>query len=188
MIKIGIVLGSVREGRLGNQVADWFLEEANKRNDENVEYELVDLADYRLPLLGISPSGEEAETIKNWSEKMASFDGYVYVTAEYNHAIPGAFKNALDYLKPELADKAVGFAGYGGLGAARSIEMHRSAAALQGLAGVSRDVNLNLAVDFENFQTFKPAPFHNDEVKGLLDQLISWSKALKTVRLETVNN
>src|SRR5690625_3706639 len=106
MLKIGIVLGSVREGRNGEQVAKWMMDFANNRNDQDVEYELVDLADYRLPFLGESlPETEQEEanaTIKAWSDKMASFDGYIFITPEYNHAIGGALKNALDYLNTEV--------------------------------------------------------------------------------------
>src|SRR5690625_6927223 len=93
-LKIGIIQGSVREGHNVDAVAKWMLDFAEKRNDA-VAYELVDLADYNLPLLGSKYAGEDAEEqIKAWSEKMASFDGYIFVTPEYNHAIGGALKNA----------------------------------------------------------------------------------------------
>jgi NAD(P)H-dependent FMN reductase len=95
-----------------------------KRNDGGIEYEIVALADYDLPLLGAKlPEDRQAAAgaaIQAWSEKMASFDGYVFVTPEYNHAVGGALKNALDFLKPEVADKAAGFVGYGSLGGARA--------------------------------------------------------------------
>src|SRR6185312_10698324 len=84
-LKIGIVQGSVREGRNGDAVAKWIHDFAVKRND--AEYEIVDLANYNLPFLGSANAQPDAETqIKAWSEKMASFDGYIFVTPEYNHA------------------------------------------------------------------------------------------------------
>lgn len=183
MLKIGVILGSVREERNGLAVAKWTVEKANEfRKGEDVSFELVDLADYSLPFLGITPTEEQAAAINAWSEKIASFDGYIFITAEYNHGVAGAFKNALDFLKPEFKDKAVAFIGYGGLGAARSIENLRMIVAELGLASTQRNVNLSLMTDFENMSVFKPAAFHDGEVKELLDQLIAWSGALKTIR------
>lgn len=183
MVKIGIILGSVREGRNGKAVADWALEKAAGFNkDIEASYELVDLADYDLPFLGKVPTEEQQKAINDWSEKIASFDGYIFITAEYNHGVAGAFKNALDFLKPEFKNKAVGFIGYGGLGAARSIENLRVIVAEQGLASVQRTVNLSLMTDFLNMSEFKPAEFHDAELIELLDQLLSWSKALKSIR------
>lgn len=183
MLKIGIVLGSVREGRNGLAVANWTINKAKELSDQNlVEYELVDLIDYNLPFLGTKSSAEQVNSIQSWSEKIASFDGYIFITAEYNHGIAGAFKNALDFLKPEFKDKAVAFIGYGGLGAARSIENLRVIVAELGLASTQRNVNMSLMTDFENMTVFKPAPFHEGELRELLSQLISWSQALKGVR------
>lgn len=183
MLKIGIILGSVREGRNGLAVAHWALEKARAASDDSlVSYELVDLVDYDLPFLGTQTTPEQDLAIKNWSEKIASFDGYIFITAEYNHGVAGAFKNALDFLKPEFKDKAVAFIGYGGLGAARSIENLRVIVAELGLASTQRNVNLSLMTDFENMSVLKPAAFHDGEVAELVSQLTNWSKALKTIR------
>src|SRR5699024_342966 len=109
--------GSVREGRNSEAVTQWIHDFAVNRNDEGVEYEIVELADYDLPLLGSKLSEDRqaaaGAAIQAWSEKMASFDGYVFITPEYNHALGGALKNALDYLKPEVANKAAAMVGYG---------------------------------------------------------------------------
>src|SRR5690606_22854003 len=126
MLKIAIIQGSVRQGRNGDAVAKWMLDFANNRNDAEVEYELVDLADYKLPLLGAevqeSIQAESEQAVKAWSEKIASFDGYIFVTPEYNHSVGGALKNALDYINPEVNNKAAGFVGYGSLGGTRAHE------------------------------------------------------------------
>lgn len=183
MLNIGVVLGSVREGRNGLAVANWTVEKAKAfSNSEDVQFELVDLANYDLPFLGKTPTAEQGAAIGAWSEKIASFDGYIFITAEYNHGVAGAFKNALDFLKPEFKDKAVAFIGYGGLGAARSIENLRVIVAEQGLASTQRTVTFSLMTDFENMSTFTPADFHEGELKELLGQLTAWSAALKTVR------
>ena len=122
-LKIGIVIGSVREGRNAQSVANWMYDFATNRNDVNVEYELVDLKNYPLPMLGANVTDSNGEdAIKAWSNKMASYDGYIFVVPEYNHAIGGALKNALDYLNPELNNNAAGFVGYGSTGGTRAHE------------------------------------------------------------------
>lgn len=185
MLKIGIILGSVREGRNGEAVANWTYDFAKNRNDA-AEYEIVDLAKYALPFLG-APVAEEnkqatEKAVKAWSEKIASFDGYIFVVPEYNHAVGGAFKNALDYLNPELNNKAAGFVGYGSLGGVRAHENLRLILGELQVADVRTAVTFSLMTDFENFSVFKPADFHADNANGMLDQLLSWSGALKTVR------
>ncbi|CCV63939.1 NADPH-dependent FMN reductase [Alteracholeplasma palmae J233] len=180
MLKIGIISLSVREGRNAVAVSKWVLEQSKKRKD--AEFELVDLYDYKLPLLGLTPTAQEGKTIKAWQDKMASFDAYIFVTPEYNHSYPGAFKNASDYLKPELQNKVVGYVGYGGLGGIRAIEAHRLVAAEQGLASVQRTVNFMLMSDFVDFAEFKPAAYHEPIAQEMFDQVILWGNALKTVR------
>ncbi|MEC5423926.1 NAD(P)H-dependent oxidoreductase [Virgibacillus sp. C22-A2] len=185
MLKIGIVLGSVRQGRNGEAVANWTYDFATKRNDD-VEYEVVDLVDYNLPMLGAAvpeAAQQEAEAaIKGWSEKIASFDGFIFIAPEYNHAVGGAFKNALDYLKPEVSNKAAGFVGYGSLGGTRAHENLRLILGELQVADVRAAVNFSLMTDFENMSVFKPADYHAANANEMLDQVISWSGALKKVR------
>ncbi len=181
-IKIGIVIGSVRQGRNAEAVANYIFEKAKNRNDEGVEYELVDLADYKLPFMGAEATAEEEAAIKAWSEKMASFDGYVFVTPEYNHAVGGALKNALDFLNPEVNNKAAGFVGYGSLGGTRAHENLRLILAELQVATVRTAVTFSLMSDFENMSVFKPADYHDANINGMLEQVINWSRALKTVR------
>ncbi|MBB6452604.1 NAD(P)H-dependent FMN reductase [Salirhabdus euzebyi] len=184
MIKIGIILGSTRPGRNGEAVAKWIYEAAQNRTDS--DFELVDIADYNLPLLDepVPPSmGQyQHEHTKKWSEKIASFDGYIFVTPEYNHATSGALKNAIDYLYNEWNNKACGFVGYGSLGGARAVENLRMIAAELQLADVRSQVGFSLFTDFENFSEFKPGDHHKDAVDSLFNQVISWSNALKAIR------
>jgi len=181
-IKIGIIIGSVRQGRNAEAVAKYILEKAKSRKDQSVEYELVDLLDYKLPFLGMEPSEEEQNAIQAWSNKMASFDGYIFVTPEYNHAVGGALKNALDYLNPELNNKAAGLVGYGSLGGTRAHENMRLILAELQVATVRTAVTFSLMNDFENMSVFKPMDYHEGNINTMLEQLINWSRALKTVR------
>lgn len=180
-MNIGIIIASVRDQRVGKDIAQWVFDYAKKRDDKT-RYELVDLKDYDLPLLGMKPKEGQGEAIKRWKDKMNSLDGYIYVTPEYNRVLPGAFKNALDYLLVEVQNKAVGFVGYGGLGGLSAIQSLRMISAEQSLASVSAMVNLSVIVDFDKEGNFKPNPYHGKDVELLLEQVNAWSKALKTMR------
>lgn len=186
MTKIGIISGSVREGNNATAVSQWILDFANNRNDEGVEYELVPLSDYDLPLLGAKLDADRAETagaaIKAWSEKMASFDGYVFITPEYNHSVGGALKNALDYLNPEVNNKAAALVGYGSLGGARAHENMRIILAELRVATVRTTTNFSIITDFENMSVFKPNDYNKTNAEGMFNDLLLWTKALNTIR------
>lgn len=184
MIKLAIVVGSTRPGRKADAVARWVLEIARKRSD--AEFELVDIAEFKLPLLDepVPPSrGQYSQPhTKAWSAKIASFDGYVFVTPEYNHGPSGALKNAIDYLYAEWNNKAAGFVGYGSAGGVRAVEHLRQVMGELMVADVRAQVMLSLFTDFENFTTFKPAAMHEKAVSAMLDQVVAWSGALKPLR------
>lgn len=122
------------------------------------------------------------EHTKKWAARIAEFDGYVFVTPEYNHGISGALKNAIDYLYAEWNNKAAGFVGYGSAGGVRAVEALRLVMGELQVADVRAQVMLSLRTDFENYTTFKPADYHNQSVETMLDQLVSWSRAMRTVR------
>ncbi|MFF4243403.1 NADPH-dependent FMN reductase [Streptomyces sp. NPDC001822] len=184
MVKIGIILGSTRPGRNGEAVARWVHDVASQRTD--AEYELVDLLDYNLPHLDemMPPSmGQYAQAhTQEWARKIASFDGFVMVTPEYNHSTSGALKNAIDFLYAEWNNKAVGFVGYGSLGGSRAVEHLRLISAELQMADVRAQVALSLFTDFENFSTFKPGEHQVDALNATLDQVQAWSAALAPLR------
>jgi len=184
MTKIGIILGSTRPGRNGEAVAKWVLDIASKRSD--AEFELVDLLDYNLPHLdeAIPPSMDQyskPHTLE-WAQKIDSFDGFIIVTPEYNHSTSGALKNAIDFLYKEWNNKAVGFVGYGSIGGARAVEHLRLISAELQLADVRAQVLLSLMNDFENFSKFLPNDYQVQALNTVIDQVISWSKALEPIR------
>jgi NAD(P)H-dependent FMN reductase len=184
MVRIGIIVGSTRPGRNTEAVANWIFDIAKQRID--AEFELVDITDFNLPLLDepIPASAKQytKEHTKVWSEKIASFDGYVFVTPEYNRATSGALKNAIDFLYTEWNNKAAGFVGFGSMGGARAVENLRLIMGELQVADVRTQVALSLITDFENFSEFKPAPYHQTSADTMLDQVVAWSTALKTVR------
>ncbi|MEU6410572.1 NAD(P)H-dependent oxidoreductase [Microbispora sp. NPDC046933] len=185
MIKVGVIIGSTRPGRNGAAVARWVHDLAVKRGD--ADYELVDLEDYALPHLdeplpAAAGQYEHAHT-RRWSEAVAALDAFVFVTPEYNRSTSGALKTAIDFLYAEWANKAAGFVGYGVDGGARAIEHLRQILATAGVAGVAPQVTLSIRDDFENFSDFRPAARHEDSVRLMLDQVVSWAEALRTVRV-----
>ena len=184
MYKIAVVTGSTRPGRNNIAVANWVLENAQKRDD--AQFELVDIADFNLPVLDEAmPAGFQQyanEHTKKWSQTIAQYDGYIFVTPEYNHSISGALKNALDYISVEWNNKAAGFVGYGSAGGVRAVEHLRQIASELQMAHVRNQVQLSLFTDFENFSEFKPADMHLENLTAMLDQLVPWTAAMKTLR------
>src|SRR5258707_13298701 len=121
--KIGIIISTTRPGRFADIPTNWLFNIAMERND--ADFEIVDLRDYPMPFfeekvpLHVAPP--QNEVALSWGEKIARLDGYIFVTAEYNHSIPAVLKNALDYLWSEIHRKPATFLGYGGGGAAPAL-------------------------------------------------------------------
>lgn len=184
MINIGIIIGSTRPGRKAEAVAKWVHGIAAARKD--AEYELIDIKDFNLPLLDepMPPSlGKYSQPhTKAWAAKIAAQDAFVFVTPEYNHGPSGALKNAIDFLFAEWNNKAAGFVGYGSAGGVRAIESLRLVMGEIKVADVRQAVQLSLFTDFENFTTFKPAAAHEQTVNAMLNEVIAWGTALKSVR------
>jgi NAD(P)H-dependent FMN reductase len=176
-LKIGIILGSTREGRVSPQVGQWVKTIADQRND--AIYEIVDIKEYRLPFLGEST---DVSGITQWTQKLASLDGFVFIVSEYNHSISASLKNALDLAKKEWNNKGAGIVSYGSAYGARAAEHLRGILNELQIADVRNQVLLSLFLDFENYSVFKPMPMHTQNLNNLLDQVLSWSQALKTIR------
>jgi NAD(P)H-dependent FMN reductase len=121
---------------------------------------------------------------RTWSAKIASFDGYVFVTPEYNHGPSGALKNAIDFLNIEWGNKAAGFIGYGATLGARSVEHLRLVMASLQVATVTAQVGLSLFTDFEHFSVFTPSAMQEQYANRVYDQVIAWSGALAKLRNE----
>src|ERR1700704_991083 len=187
MPRIGIILGSTRPNRNGEQVARWVYDIASQRSD--AEFELVDLRDYPLPHLDepMPPSlGQyQGDHTRQWAAKIASFDGFVIVTPEYNQGTSGVLKNAIDYLYAEWNNKAVGFVSYGSADGARAVEHLRLVAGELQMADVRQQVVLSLMTEFENFSVFKPGDYNLPALNTLLDQVVAWSSALAPLRAAT---
>lgn len=178
MIKIAIVIGSTRQGTVGTQVAAWVHSIVQGKKD--VVFEIVNVADYRLPLLGET---QDQSPVQKWSQKIASFDGYIFTVAEYNHSVVGSLKNAIDLLKPEWENKAAAIVSYGYGGGARAAEHLRGILSSLHVGHVRKHVMLDLATDFvDKASKLAARPFQTKLVLDQLNELVDWTNALKTLR------
>lgn len=189
-MKIGVIVGSIRKGRKGDSVGAWVVEQARTRGAElpdaksSFEYELVDLADFGLGLMdqevipGMANRQYDNDAATAWSQKIDEFDGFVFVTAEYNHSIPGTFKNAFDWLTPEWGGKSVAFVSYGADGGVRAVEHFRTVVANAMMQAVRGQVSLNLFTEFDG-NTLAPADRRAGELATALDQLEALTATLR---------
>ncbi len=184
VVKIGVILGSTRPGRNGEQVARWVMDVAAKRDD--AAFDLIDLADYPLPHLDepLPPSMGQYQNVhtQQWAATISQYDGFIFVTPEYNHSTSGVLKNAIDYLFAEWNNKAVGFVSYGSVGGARAAEHLRLVAGELKMADVRTQVALSLFTDFVNFSQLIPGEHHVQALNTLIDEVIAWSSALAPLR------
>ena len=188
-MKIAIILGSTRPGRFGEQVAHWVLEQSKGRDD--AEFEFVDLKDYDLDLLNeptvpgaAKRQYENAKTVR-WGAKIDEFDGYVFVTPEYNHGVPAALKNAYDVLYPEWLHKGAALVSYGVDGGVRAVEQWRTILANAQMHVVRGQVSFNTMIEVEKGEDgdlLAPAERRAKEIRNVLAQLTKLTAATSVLR------
>lgn len=181
--RIGIICGSTRPGRIGGDVAQWVFK--TLQNHPSAQVELIDIADFNLPVLDepdFAASGNYAhDHTKAWSAAVANLDGFIFVTPEYNHSTSGALKNALDFLYNEFTHKAAGFVSYGYTDGLRAVEHLRLILANFHVATVRSQVGLSLINDTTD-GAFTPRAHHENALTKTLDEVVTWTTALKSVR------
>jgi NAD(P)H-dependent FMN reductase len=183
-LKIAIVVGSTRPGRKAADVAGWIHQRAAER--AAARYDIIDLADHPLPFLDepIPPSRGQYtnDHTKAWAATIADYDGFVFVTPEYNHSTSAVLKNAIDYLYGEWNNKAAAFVSYGSMSGARAVEQLRGICSELQIAHVRQQVSFSIFADFENMTAFTPTPLHEPLADTMFTQLEGWAHALKTLR------
>ncbi|MEU1329420.1 NAD(P)H-dependent oxidoreductase [Streptomyces sp. NPDC005865] len=188
--KIGIVLGSTRPGRRGRMVADWVAKTGVEHLPE-VHFDILDLADFGLPLLDEPQPPAAGQYSKHhtlrWSEAVGGYDGFVFVTPEYNRSITGALKNAIDFLYAEWNHTAAGCVGYGVQGATRAVEHLRLILSELKVATVRSQVSLSLFGDFTIEDptlpgAFTPQAHHERTLVTVLRETVEWAEALQELR------
>jgi NAD(P)H-dependent FMN reductase len=188
--RIGIVISTTRMGRFADKPVEWLWNLASARSD--MEFEIVDLRKYPLPFFDepMSPAWAPPrnEIAQRWAKKVAELDGFIFVTAEYNHGVPGVLKNALDYAYAEFNRKPAAYVGYGGVGAARSVEHLRLINIELQMVPTRSAVHIG-GTDFIGMlmhgKTFADAPQLEPAAHAMLEELSWWTHALKTARTAT---
>lgn len=185
--KIAVIITSTRDVRFGEKPAQWIYDTAAQRDD--MEFEIVDLRDFPLPFFNEKASNAwvptENEVGQRWQKKVAEYDGYIFIVAEYNRSITAVLKNALDFAYPEWNRKPAAAVGYGSVGGARAIEHLRNIAVELQMAPTRFGVHIGGSDFFAVWRDGKPLTelTHLDgPVKAMLDDLSWWATALKTAR------
>jgi NAD(P)H-dependent FMN reductase len=189
--RIAVVISTTRATRFGDKPAQWIRKLAAERGDMSVE--VLDLRDYPMPFFDEPASNawmpSKDPVAQRWQKKVAEYDGYIFVTAEYNRAIPAVLKNALDYAYPEWNRKPAAYVGYGGVGAARAIEQLRLVNIELKMAPMRTGVHIGGADFMAVWQQGKALEELPHLAKGaveMLDELAWWTGALKAAREERV--
>lgn len=190
-LQIAVIVGSTRPRRRTRLVAEWTRRRAASAFGDRAVVTLVDIADYALPLLDEpvpAAIGEyrQPHTLR-WAAEIARYDGFVFVTPEYNHSMPAALKNAIDFLFAEWNDKAAGFVSFGLHGGVRSVEHLRLTLAEVKVACVRGQVAMNLFTDFDlpdmtEAGVFAPASHHDAAFDRMIRELDEWASALRGLR------
>jgi len=191
-MRIAIIVGSTRPGRKGSTVGRWVHDHALQRDDVpgKVDFDLLELEDFDLPLLdeptipAAADQEYEVPETRAWSERIVQYDGYVFVTPEYNHGVPAAMKNAVDVLGPEWANKAVGFVSYGSDGGVRAVEHWRNVVANLLMTDVRAQVSLLVFEDWKDGE-FRPLDRREQELDTMLDQLIEMTRSVRALRVDS---
>lgn len=188
--RIAAIMSTTRANRFADKPAKWICDLAAARGD--MEVELVDLRDYPMPFFDEPASNayipSANEVAQRWQQTVASFDGYIFVTAEYNHGIAAVLKNALDYAYPEWARKPGACLGYGSVGGARACEQLRLIMVELQMAPTRNGVHIQGADFFDalqNGRAIASLPYLEQNAGVMLDELLWWTKALAAARAST---
>lgn len=183
-LKIAVIVGSTRPGSVGGKVAEWYVDQA--KSVEGITLDTIDLNEEKLPFLDEPMPPQMGQYThahtKKWSEKIAGYDAYVWVSAEYNHSIPAALKNAVDYLFHEWVNKPVALVSYGTMGGVRAAEHLRQVAGELQMADIRLPIMIrNPWAMFDEEGNMNPE-LVSGNVPEQLEQLKWWGDALKVAR------
>lgn len=186
MLKLQVIIASTRPGRMGLTIGRWFHGFAERQG--KLDARLVDLAEVNLPLLDEPKHPRfrqyQQPHTKAWSATVAEADAYVFVTPEYNYSAPPALMNALDFLFHEWAYKPVGFVSYGGVaGGTRAVQMLKLTVTGLRMMPLPEGVTIPFfSQHLDPAGAFKPTEAHETAAATMLDELLRWAEALKTLR------
>jgi len=184
-VKLTVVLASVRDGRAGEAIAQWFVTRAKEHGKFDIE--IADLKELNLPIMN-EPQHPRLkkyvhESSKRWSGIVGGSDAFVFVTPEYNYTMPPALVNALDTVYHEWTYKPVAFVSYGGVsGGIRSVQTAKLMVTGFKMMPMVEAVNIPFYSQLMQDGVFKSNETHDKAVGPMLDELARWSEALKSLR------
>jgi NAD(P)H-dependent FMN reductase len=187
-MKLKIIIGSTRPGRVGLPITNWFYGIAEKNG--KFEVEVLDLAVINLPLMD-EPNHPRLhqytkQHTKNWSKKIVDGDAYIFVTPEYNYSLPATIKNAIDYLSQEWQYKPVGFVSYGGIAAGtRSVQMLKQVVTTLNMMPIYESINIPFVSEYISDEgNFVSNERFDTNAQEMLNKIYLWAKHLKALREE----
>jgi NAD(P)H-dependent FMN reductase len=181
-----IIVASVRPGRIGLPVANWFVDRATEH--AGFELEVADLAEVALPMLDEPAHPRLRDYTKEhthaWSATVEAADAIVMVTAEYNYGYPPALKNAIDYLHHEWRYKPVGFVSYGGVAAGtRAVQQLKQVVTALSMMPTGPSVNIPFVFQFlDHDGAIQGNDIMAQAATDMLDELLRLDGALRTLR------
>lgn len=185
MPRLSVIVASTRPGRVGLPIAQWFVEHAKAHG--KFEVDVADLHEINLPLLDEPRHPrlgqyEHAHT-RAWSARVNAADAFVLITPEYNYGSPPALLNAVDYLSAEWAYKPAAFVSYGGVsGGTRSVQMTKQVLTTLKIMPIPEAVTIPFFMNAMTEGTFTGGSTHAAAATTMLDELLRWAEALKTLR------
>jgi NAD(P)H-dependent FMN reductase len=185
-IRVAVIIGSTREGRYADVIANWFLARARRRDDITVD--VLDLAEIELPARF---TRERTPALTDYLSRLGAADAFVVITPEYNHSYPASLKHAVDFANLEWHRKPLAFVSYGGVsGGLRAVEHLRQVFAERHAFGIRDTVSFhNPWPQFaDDGELHDPAATDAVEtaVRLMLDDLVWWATALRTARAADV--
>jgi NAD(P)H-dependent FMN reductase len=180
-----VIVGSIRPGRAGKPVAEWFIDRARAHGGFDVE--VADLAEIRLPLME-EPNHPRLrqytlQHTHDWSARIDRADAIVFVTPEYNYGYPATIKNAIDYLHQEWKDKPAGFVSYGGIAAGtRAVQQLKQVITTLKMVPVFESVNIPFHTQFIRDGRFEPNDVLEQAATAMLNELVRVGGALRPLR------
>jgi len=192
--KIALIIGSTRPTRFADVPAQWMLKQAQARDDMTVE--LVDLRDYNLPIFAEVASNawapSQSPEARKWQQKLAGFDGYIFVVAEHNRSLPASLKNALDHAYVEWARKPFGAIAYGSMGGANALAHLQNIGVELQMVPTRNNVRIGGSDFFRVHNGFGGSgnladiePVILPAAKAMLDDVVWWAKATMAARAGT---
>jgi NAD(P)H-dependent FMN reductase len=190
MTTISVIVGSTRQGRFSEKPAQWLVQHLRKR--DGIEARLLDLRDFPMPFFDqpLTPAMPgrpqyENEVVKRWTAEIASADGFIFVTPEYNYGTSAVLKNAIDWVYPEWNRKAAAFVSYGSAMGARAVQQLRETMIEVQVVPVRSSVHIPVATLWAHYKggdVDKGLAELGAQAQTMIDDLLWWTTALKAMK------